>query len=86
VPLKVKFNYKTGVEAKDYTNLTSKEDFEPLNLQVRKMEDMLLNIAKEKRMIGRKARYVSKDTDEVSFKVMAFSVITLILMALLTAF
>lgn len=50
------------------------------------MTDMLDNIGKEKRMIGRKARYITRDADEVGFKVLAFSVITLLLMALLTGF
>ncbi|KAL4442845.1 hypothetical protein ABPG74_010734 [Tetrahymena malaccensis] len=86
VPIKVKFNYKTGVEAKDYSLLVSKNDLKPIELQVEKMSDMLTNIGKEKRMIGRKGRYISRDADEVSFKVLAFSVITLLLMALLTGF
>lgn len=31
-PIKIKFGYKTGVEAKDYSELTSKEDFKPIEL------------------------------------------------------
>lgn len=58
-PIKVKMTYKTGVETKDYSSLVAKEDFKPIDLQVQKMEDMLQNIAKEKRMIARKARYAS---------------------------
>ena len=50
------------------------------------MEDMLKTIGKEKRMLGRKAGNISRETDDISFKVLAFSLITLALLALLTVF
>ncbi|EGR31139.1 transmembrane emp24-like trafficking protein 10, putative [Ichthyophthirius multifiliis] len=84
--VKMLIDYKTGVEAKDYSMLKQKDDFQPIDLEVKKMEDMLKTIGKEKKMLGRKAGNISRFTDDVGFKVMAFSLITLLLLALLTIF
>ena len=85
-PVSIKFDYRTGVEANDYSSLTSKEDFQPIQLQVTRLEDMLDNIGKEKRMLTRKSKYFSRNTDEIGFKLVAFSIITLLLMGVLTSF
>ncbi|KAL4429438.1 hypothetical protein ABPG74_021025 [Tetrahymena malaccensis] len=82
----VYFDYKTGVEAKDYADLIQKEDGVKFELSAKRLEDTLKDISLEKRFIVRHQQYNSALQNDLTFKIQGFSIITLVLLVALAIF
>ncbi|KAL4467997.1 hypothetical protein ABPG72_015867 [Tetrahymena utriculariae] len=82
----VYFNYKTGVEAKDYADLIKKEDGVKFKLSAKRLEDTLQDISLEKKFLVKHQQYNSALQNDLTFKIQGFSIITLFLLVALAIF
>ena len=84
--IKFKFKFVTGVEAKDYSELMNKGDFQQVRVQLSKMQDMIETIKREMRFLIMKESHRISNVEDISYKILGFSLISLGLITLLTVF
>ncbi|KRX04188.1 hypothetical protein PPERSA_11312 [Pseudocohnilembus persalinus] len=78
--------YKTGVEANDYSELTGKDDIKPIEYYAQKMQDQVEVIKNEMKMLFNYSDKKSANIQDMSFRIIGFSVITLAMLVLLAIF
>eukprot|EP00828_Plagiopyla_frontata_P008446 TRINITY_DN14205_c0_g1_i2.p1 TRINITY_DN14205_c0_g1~~TRINITY_DN14205_c0_g1_i2.p1 ORF type:complete len:219 (+),score=30.66 TRINITY_DN14205_c0_g1_i2:1-657(+) len=74
-----------GAAAKDYSQVAEKQDVSKLDLTIKKMEDLIKNVKTDLNYIVVQEEKRIFKVDDVSFKIICFSVVTIILLVILAA-
>ena len=80
------FEYLTGVDAKDYSGLTTKKEIQPLEIQTIKMKEIINSIKKEMKFVVRKEGRRMLHAEDIGYKILGVSLITLLSIVLLSMF
>ena len=80
------FEYLTGVNAKDYSGLTTKKEIQPLEIQTIKMKEIINSIKKEMKFVVRKEGRRMLHAEDMGYKILGVSLITLLSIVLLSMF
>jgi|LauGreDrversion4_2_1035121.scaffolds.fasta_scaffold205839_2 hypothetical protein len=78
--LRVNFEFLTGVAAKDYSDIAKKSNLKPIELNLKKLEDMLSYLIHDISTILVHEEHTLALNDSLSNKIILFSMITLISM------
>ncbi len=84
--LRFSFKFVTGIEAKDYSDMIKLSHLAPLELSIIKMEEMLETIKNEMRFLVLKEGQRIANVEDISYKILGFSLISLGLITLLSIF
>jgi len=80
----IEFEFKTGAQAKDYSQLAKKENLKPLEVELKRMEDMIDHIQEEMDHMSAREREIRAMNETQSARVVYLSVFSmLVLVALL---
>lgn len=81
--MKLDFEFLSGVSAKDYSAIAKKSNLKPIELNIKKLEDMTNYIIKEfTKMISNEEGNLALN-DSLSNRIITFSMITIIAMIIL---
>ena len=83
IELKIDFEFLSGVSAKDYSAIAKKSNLKPIELNLKKLEDMIGYLIKEFSKIISHEESTLAINDALSNKIIMFSMITLITMLLI---
>ena len=78
--LRVNFEFLSGVAAKDYSDIAKKSNLKPIELNLKKLEDMLSYLIHDISTILVHEEHTLALNDSLSNKIILFSMITLISM------
>jgi len=81
--ISVNFEFLSGVSAKDYSAIAKKSNLKPIELNIKKLEDMISYLIKEFSKIISHEESTLALNDALSNKIIMFSMITLITMIVL---
>jgi hypothetical protein len=79
----IEFEFLSGVSAKDYSAIAKKSNLKPIELNIKKLEDMISYLIKEFSKIISHEESTLALNDSLSNKIIMFSMITLITMIVL---
>lgn len=74
----------TGIYANDYSSLATTHNVKPIEIIIKKEEDLLLGIQKQMNFLINKKETAINRVEDVSYNIMVFSVITMVIMFVLT--
>lgn len=77
---KISFEFLTGVNAKDYSDIAKKSNLKPIELNLQKLEDMISYLIKELSTVMSSEERALALNDALSNKIILFSMLTLISM------
>lgn len=78
--MRVDFEFLTGVSAKDYSDIAKKSNLKPIELNLKKLEDMISYLIHEFSSVMAHEEKTLALNDALSNKIILFSMITLISM------
>ena len=74
---------RTGVDAQDWNKVAKKKDIKNLDITLTKMENLMDQMHSKLGFIIKGEELKMYEVDEVSFKIVAFSIITLVVLFVL---
>jgi len=81
--MKMDFEFLSGVSAKDYSAIAKKSNLKPIELNIKKLEDMTNYVVKEfTKMISNEEENLALN-DSLSNRIITFSMITILAMVIL---
>lgn len=80
----IEIELKTGIYAKDYSGLVSKNEAKPIEIAIKKQEDLLQGIQKQMSFLVSQKESEINRIEDVSYNVMMFSVFTIVFMFILS--
>jgi hypothetical protein len=78
--LTVDFTLKTGVEAKDYSNIANQTNMTSLELSLKEAEDLLDSIAKELALLVTTQENKINNTSDIGTKITMYGLITIVVL------
>ncbi|CAK74853.1 unnamed protein product (macronuclear) [Paramecium tetraurelia] len=82
VGLNVSFNLATGMDAQDFSLVAQKEDLKPIEIHLKKLNGLINSVEQEQKEIEERQATRFSNVSNISYKIIIFSVGTLILMVL----
>ncbi len=76
----MEIDVNTGIYAKDYSNMATKTNVKPIEIIIKKEEDLLNGVQKHMNFLITQKENVINRVEDVSYHIMLFSVFTLVLM------
>mmetsp|Transcript_17542 Transcript_17542/g.26101 ORF Transcript_17542/g.26101 Transcript_17542/m.26101 type:complete len:213 (+) Transcript_17542:52-690(+) len=73
---RITFDFRTGVEARDYSEVAKKEHLEPLALELRKMEDLVRDVNSEMQYLRNRERLMRNTKESTNSRVIWLSVVS----------
>ena len=84
--IRISYEYKVGIEANDYTQLLQKDQIKPIEVEVKKLEDIAKFIqTKSKFNIQLEEKQNNLD-DEISSRMIKYSIATIVILLVITSF
>ncbi|CAD8160809.1 unnamed protein product [Paramecium octaurelia] len=80
--LNVNFNLATGMDAQDFSLVAQKEDLKPIEIHLKKLNGLINSVEQEQKEIEERQATRYSNVSNISYKIIIFSVVTLILMVL----
>ena len=77
------FQFLSGVDAKDYSEVAKKENLKPIELNIMKLEDTVTQLLTELNAVMTKEQTTISLNDSISSKVMTLSIGTLVIMVVI---
>ena len=77
---------ESGLEAKDYSELAKKKNVQPIEIQLKKMEDYMAHLAHLSKDLLASGEAKIEDIDSISSQLIIFTVITIALLTFLSYF
>lgn len=74
------FNLKTGVEAKDYSDVAKKEHLQPLEVELRRIEDSVAEIYDEMRYQREREEAMRNTNESTNSRVLWYSIFTIVVL------
>ena len=82
----IEFELNTGIYAKDYSGMATKTNVKPIEIIIKKEEDLLNDVTKQKNFqISQKETAIGR-VEDVSYNIMAYSIFVIVLMFVLSFF
>eukprot|EP00163_Fabomonas_tropica_P020935 TRINITY_DN3686_c0_g1_i3.p1 TRINITY_DN3686_c0_g1~~TRINITY_DN3686_c0_g1_i3.p1 ORF type:complete len:221 (+),score=67.96 TRINITY_DN3686_c0_g1_i3:265-927(+) len=81
---KVSIHFKVGVEAKDYTGIAQKEHLKPIEIQMRKLEDLLKEAGDEMLYLRQREERMRDTNESTNSRVVWWSVFSVVILASMT--
>ena len=78
------FMIQTGVEAKDYSNIITKKHLRPIEVQAKKVQDMVRQLRTELTYLVKNEENLKEQNQKIKSRVFMFGVISVIVMAIST--
>lgn len=78
--VKIAFEFRTGIDAKDYSEIAKKSNLKPVELNLQKLEDMISYLIHELSSIMAHEEHTLSVNDSLSNKIILFSMLTLVCM------
>eukprot|EP00462_Mataza_sp_D1_P002663 CAMPEP_0175119012 /NCGR_PEP_ID=MMETSP0086_2-20121207/19923_1 /TAXON_ID=136419 /ORGANISM="Unknown Unknown, Strain D1" /LENGTH=164 /DNA_ID=CAMNT_0016400221 /DNA_START=7 /DNA_END=498 /DNA_ORIENTATION=+ len=66
----VKFHFKTGVHAKDYSDVAKKNNLKPLEVELKRLEEQVANIHEEMKRMKDRGQEAAETTESTHSRVM----------------
>lgn len=76
------FEFLSGVTARDYSDLVKRDNLQPIELNLQKLEDMMGYLIHEFESIMRIEKKTVSMSDYISYKIIIFTIFTLVVTAL----
>ena len=78
------FMIQTGVEAKDYSNIITKKHLRPIEVQAKKVQDMVRQLRTELSYLVKNEENLKEQNQKIKSRVIMFGVISVIVMGIST--
>ena len=82
----ISFEFYSGIQAQDYSSLAKDSNLRPIEINIRKIIDMMKQLIKDLSSISIKEEENSKINDTIGTKIITFSLLTLLVMIVLGVF
>ncbi|CAD8164443.1 unnamed protein product [Paramecium pentaurelia] len=76
------FTLATGMDAQDFSLVAQKEDLKPIEIHLKKLNGLINSVEQEQKEIEERQATRFSNVSKISYKIIIFSVVTLILMTL----
>eukprot|EP01006_Ploeotia_vitrea_P019494 TRINITY_DN516_c0_g1_i1.p2 TRINITY_DN516_c0_g1~~TRINITY_DN516_c0_g1_i1.p2 ORF type:complete len:223 (+),score=106.75 TRINITY_DN516_c0_g1_i1:39-671(+) len=80
----IKFSFKTGVNAKDYTTVAKKDNLKPLEVELRRLEDTTAAIHEELLYMREREEVMRNTNESTHSRVLWFSVLSMVILVSLS--
>ncbi|KAJ3431159.1 transmembrane emp24 domain-containing protein [Anaeramoeba flamelloides] len=77
---RVEFDFKMGSEARDYSDIATKEHLNPLETEIRKMQDLVLEIHEEILYSKNREEAMRNTNESTNSRVLWFSILSIIVL------
>jgi p24 family protein delta-1 len=78
------FMIQTGVEAKDYSNIITKKHLRPIEVQAKKVQDMVRQLRTELSYLVKNEENLKEQNQKIKSRVIMFGVISVVVMGIST--
>ncbi len=82
----IEFQFYSGIQAQDYSSLAKDSNLRPIEINIRKIIDMMKQLIKDLSSVSIKEEENSRINDTIGTKIITFSLLTLIVMIVLGVF
>jgi len=82
----INFEFYSGIQAQDYSSLAKDSNLRPIEINIRKIIDMMKQLIKDLSSISIKEEENSRINDTIGTKIITFSLLTLLVMIVLGVF
>ncbi|CAD8075655.1 unnamed protein product [Paramecium sonneborni] len=82
VGINFNFTLATGMDAQDFSLVAQKEDLKPIEIHLKKLNGLINSVEQEQKEIEERQATRYTNVSKISYKIIIFSVVTLILMTL----
>ncbi|CAD8176789.1 unnamed protein product [Paramecium octaurelia] len=76
------FSLATGMDAQDFSLVAQKEDLKPIEIHLKKLNGLINSVEHEQKEIEERQATRFSNVSKISYKIIIFSIVTLILMSL----